>query len=112
MESEKIKELSDDELVETSGSTAIGTTSGQKAQHAQAELIRRLMETIRDANETTTKYSKVMLAFTFVLFVISLLQLVTTIFTLNFNTPIRVLMVGISFFILVWVFWRIDKEWF
>lgn len=112
MESKKITEFNDDELVGASGSTVVGTEAGRKAQHAQAELIRRLMQTIRNADQTTTKYSKVMVAFTFILFVIAMLQLVVAIFSSKFDPWIQVCVVFVSLAVLGWVFRNLDREFF
>ncbi len=41
-----MKELTNEELVNIAGSTVIGTPSGLKAQKVQAELNKRLMDSI------------------------------------------------------------------
>lgn len=73
-----IKSVTDDELVQMSGSTTIGTGAGQKAQHAQAELMRRLMESITNLNKETSRYSQSIVDLTILLFAISFLQLLVS----------------------------------
>lgn len=74
MENEDIKTISDEELVEISGSVTVGTPSGLKAQKAQAELMRRNTEALNKSSETSERYSKVMLALTYVIIMISVGQ--------------------------------------
>lgn len=72
------KNFSDEDLVEATTET-IGVQPSQKSLWAQAELQRRQMENIRNFNETTTRYSKVILVLTFVLFIVAVMQLVISI---------------------------------
>lgn len=57
MNNQEISKMKDEELVKLAGGTVIGTPSGLKAQHAQAELSRRLMNAITELNATSSKYS-------------------------------------------------------
>lgn len=57
MNNQEISKMKDEELVKLAGGTVIGTPSGLKAQHAQAELSKRLMNAITDLNATSSKYS-------------------------------------------------------
>ncbi len=76
MSEENVTELSDAELVEMAGSRVIGTQSGMKAQAAQTEMTRRLILALRDSKESADGYSKLLIYFTVLLFVIGLAQLI------------------------------------
>jgi hypothetical protein len=108
----EINGISDVELVAFAGSTVIGTSSGLKAQHAQAELTRRLMETIREANKSTTRHSTVTLGFTFVLFVTAILQLAAAIFSLPFEMFTQISSFIVAFIIIGYTFWLIERDLF
>lgn len=71
---ENISDEKDEELVRLAGQTVVGTQSGLKAQHAQAELTRRLMNTIKDLNSSTDKYSIILIWLTAVLAIITGIQ--------------------------------------
>lgn len=77
----EIKNLTGHELVKQAGETIIGTGSGLKAQHAQAELTRRLIESIDNLNKETSRYSMALINLTIILFVIALIQLMVSIYT-------------------------------
>ena len=53
-----------DQLVELAGDTVIGTPSGLKAQKAQAEINRRLIEALNASRDSTEKYSKWLIGLT------------------------------------------------
>lgn len=111
-ESRNIKDLNDDELVEASDSTKIQKHGGAIYEQAHSELTRRLMQTMREANESTERHSRVATGFTVVLFFVSFMQLVAGIFALNFSMPVRsILLIGASVVVL-WAFWKIEKEFF
>jgi hypothetical protein len=56
-----------DQLVEMAGGSVIGTGSGMKAQKAQAEINRRLIEALNSSKESTEKYSQRIVCLTWVL---------------------------------------------
>src|SRR3989344_7284635 len=72
------KNFTDEELVKASTET-FGSAPSQKSLWAQAELMRKLMESIRNFDKSTSRYSTAIIALTFVLFLIGLLQLAVTI---------------------------------
>ena len=78
MDERKISELTDEELVERTGSVAIGTPSGMRAQEAQAELTRRLTESMRAMDKTTEHYSFRLLGLTVLLLVATVVLIVLT----------------------------------
>ena len=51
MNNEEISKMENEDLVKLAGGTVIGTPSGLKAQHAQAELTKRLLESIGELNK-------------------------------------------------------------
>jgi hypothetical protein len=75
---ENIKNKTDEELVEIAGVDILegnlNVSSGIR-QGAQAELTRRLMESIRNLNETTSKYSKILIWLTISLVFFALVQI-------------------------------------
>ena len=66
----------DEELVELAGSSIIGTPGGLKAQHAQAELTRRLMISINNSSKETSRYSDRLLDLTILLFFLAVIQII------------------------------------
>ncbi|KKS11270.1 MAG: hypothetical protein UU67_C0078G0004 [Candidatus Daviesbacteria bacterium GW2011_GWB1_41_5] len=75
-----IEDKTETELVDDAGSRVIGTESGLKAQFAQAELTRRLMESIKNLDNSTARYSQVLVGLTLAILVIGYLQLVWSVF--------------------------------
>lgn len=73
---DEIISKTNDELVKDAGQTVIGTVSGLNAQHAQAELTRRLIHSIKHLDETTAYYSKVLIWLTVVLGIFALIQII------------------------------------
>jgi len=65
-----------EELVRDAGETVIGTPSGLKAQHAQAELTKRLIISIDNLNKTTSCYSKVLIWLTVALGILAVIQII------------------------------------
>lgn len=65
-----------DELVLIAGQKVIGTPSGMEAQQAQAELTKRLTDGITRLDQSTTKYSKVLMWLTIGLGVLAAIQIV------------------------------------
>jgi hypothetical protein len=82
-----IKNKTEEELVEMAGMDILeGSVSSGIRQKAQAELMRRLMNSIKDLNKTTSKYSKVLIWLTALLLVIAVIQIiiaVTQIYIIN-----------------------------
>ena len=89
MDEQKITDLTDEQLVERTGSVTIGTPSGMRAQEAQAELIRRLTESIRSMDKTTEHYSFRILGLTLVLLVATGILIVLTAMMLPFNWIVK-----------------------
>jgi hypothetical protein len=56
-----LENKTDKELVEIANSKLIGSPSGMQAQGALAELITRLTSEIKNLNNSTTKYSGILL---------------------------------------------------
>lgn len=107
--------ISNEKLVELAGSTVIGTTSGLQAQKAQAELNKRLIESIDrlknslDKNNiATTKYNKVLLTVTVVMLLLALLQILLFILTLNYPWYFKILLEAIPVVIVI-IFLRLNK---
>lgn len=65
-----------DQLVELAGSTVVGTPSGTKAQKAQAEINRRLIEALNDSKESTKKYSQKIECLTWVLVALTIILVI------------------------------------
>jgi len=76
----KTRDLTVDQLVELAGEAVIGTPSGLKSQKAQAEINRRLIEALNDSNKSATKYSKILVILTVVLFFVAVMQFIATVF--------------------------------
>lgn len=66
----------DEELVGDAGRVVVGTTSGLQAQHAQAELTRRLINSIKHLDATTSRYSRVLIWLTVELVIFALIQII------------------------------------
>jgi len=73
MDIEQLKNNTEDELVIMSGSPDMAS------EVARAELTRRLMKSIKDMDNTTSKYSKVIIILTIVLMILGFFQLMATI---------------------------------
>ncbi len=71
-----IVQLSDDELVKIAGSTVIGTPSGQKAQLAQAELLRRNTNALIESGKSADHYADKMMGLSLIVGLIAFLQLI------------------------------------
>jgi hypothetical protein len=75
-----IKNKTDEELVEMAGMDILeGLVSSGIRQKAQAELIRRLMNSIKDLDKTTSKYSKVLIWLTVILIVLTALLFIVAV---------------------------------
>lgn len=91
--------ISDQELVTFSAET-FGSQPRQKSLWAQAELTRRLRESIRQFDRSTERYSKRMFFLTIVLLVVGLAQLMISIMAISLpfypviNVAIWVMMIG------------------
>jgi hypothetical protein len=71
-----IENKTDKELVEMAGMDILeGSVSSGIRQKAQAELIRRLMNSIKDLDKTTSKYSKVLIGLTIALLIVAVFQI-------------------------------------
>lgn len=76
----ELKEMlkkTDEELVGDAGRIVIGTPSGLGAQHAQAELTRRLIRSIDNLNTNTSYYSKILIGLTVAIGVLTLFQIIS-----------------------------------
>lgn len=98
--------FSDKELVEITGEKVIGTPSGLDAQCAQAELTRRLMESIKQLERSNNRYSDRMLELTILLFIIGFVQIVISIRTVV-STPIQWVMAVVIF--AFFIYWTIRQ---
>lgn len=67
-------EYSDDDLVRASTET-VGGAPSQRSLFAQSELRRRLMESIRALDRTTSRYSQILIGLSVVIGLIALIQL-------------------------------------
>ncbi len=94
------KERTDDQLVEDIEDHIIGTGSGRIAQGAQAELTVRLINTIESLDKTTSNYSEKLLNASLILLLITLVQLMVSVFSTPFPLPAR-LFIWISLAILI-----------
>lgn len=72
---ENITNTPNEELVKQAGETVVGTPSGLKAQYAQAELTRRLMNSINNLNKISSKYSQRLIWLTIVLGILAAIQI-------------------------------------
>lgn len=102
--------LSDEELVTASTETT-GAHPSQRSLWAQAELTRRLMQSIQKLEKSTSRYSDVIIVLTFVLCVIGLLQLSTTVFPMPDYMPARVVLFCLFIGMVAWTFWQGVKDW-
>jgi len=84
-----IEDKTEAELVDDIGKTVIGTESGLKAQFSQAELTRRLIVATRDLNRATTEYSKKLVNLTYILFLVALIQLIVSVFSMPIPVWLR-----------------------
>ncbi len=81
--SEEIKNLSDEELVEQSGSWPWGVSSEVKDRRAQAEMVRRLKDSIDKMSSSTNFYSDRLLDVTILLFLVGVMQLLVSLRTIS-----------------------------
>lgn len=105
-----MERISNEELVQAAGSTVIGTPSGLKAQQAQAELNRRLIESmdqlrgsIDKNNDATKKYNKVILNLTLAMALLAVFQVLLAAFTTIFPWPIKIGLAIVPIMIIVMV---------
>jgi hypothetical protein len=75
------QDFTDKALVDASTET-VGMQPSQKSLWAQAELTRRLMQSIKDFDKSTSEYSKKLLNLSLVLLLIALAQLMVSVFML------------------------------
>ena len=92
---EDVTKLSDEELVQIVGEKVIGTPSGLEAQHAQAELNRRLINSINSFNKSTATYSEKLIDLTLILFAVALLQVTISVWSFSEDWITRILLSGI-----------------
>lgn len=76
---EDIRKKTDTELVTLVGSKVIGTPSGLDAQHAQAELLRRNTDALRESKKSADKSSYSTIILTLIIGWIALFQLLFSI---------------------------------
>lgn len=88
MEDKNINEMTDAELVALAGSTVVGTPSGLKAQHAQAELTRRNTEALIESGKSADHYADKMMGLSLIVGLIALLQLMFEILSSS-TTPFQ-----------------------
>ncbi|MDD3101737.1 MAG: hypothetical protein PHE59_01150 [Patescibacteria group bacterium] len=77
-----IEKLTESQLVEYTGEKAklSGMSSGLDAQQAQAELTKRLIDSIRNFDDASSRYSKILLILTMILMEIGISQILITLF--------------------------------
>jgi hypothetical protein len=110
MSQDNIQKLTNEALVEMAGSTVIGTGSGLKAQHAQAELTRRLMNSLNNINSSNTKFSRIIIDLTILLFIVGFIQLFISIRAVSSSwTECIVLTVFVAYSI-YWAIRRIKQS--
>lgn len=88
--------ISNEQLVELAGTTVIGTPSGLKAQQAQAELDKRLienMESLKNSldqnNIVASKYNKILLGLTMLMALLAVFQVLLTTIAMNFSWIVK-----------------------
>ena len=111
-DSRKIDKLNDEELVDMAGHTVPGGLPSGESTHAQAELSRRLMETIKTLDESTSKYSKAVIALTFVLLVIGIIQVIITVLGSPAELWQRLAVLLVFVVVIAWTFRRVVKDFF
>lgn len=102
MENNPQKDISDDKLVELAGMTIHGNAY-------QAELTRRLMESIKSFDATTKKYTIALVALAIVQITIVLLQFTFDVFNSN-NQIVGLILLCSDLAFMSWVFARIDRN--
>ncbi|MFA6146346.1 MAG: hypothetical protein WC697_03410 [Patescibacteria group bacterium] len=77
-----IEKLTESELVEYTGEKAklSGMSSGLDAQQAQTELTKRLIDSIRNFDDASSRYSKILLILTIILTGVGISQMIITLF--------------------------------
>lgn len=103
------KDFSDEALVLASTET-IGGAPSQKSLWAQAELTRRLMESIRRLDQTSENYSRKLLLLTIVLSLIALEQLAVTIFPLPNSFWQRCAWGILAIASVIYLFWSLSRQ--
>lgn len=78
-----IKEITDEELVDEAGQTVIGTLGGLSAQRYQVEMMRRLKDSIEKLDDSTTRYSKILIDLTILLFITAFLQTIISLIPIS-----------------------------
>lgn len=68
------------------------------------------MESIRDLERSSSRYSDVILLLTFILCVIGVLQLTTSIFPIPDSTVARIAIFVLFLVFIVWTFWQGARE--
>ena len=81
-----LDDLKDTDLVRIAGMDDYPTVT---PQHAQAELTRRLMESMRGMNTSTSRYSDILIILTIMLMILGMLQLMATILRLPDSPTLR-----------------------
>ena len=98
MSQDNFNNLSNEKLVELSGKTVVGTPSGLDAQRAQAELTKRLMESIDNLNKSTSRYSDRLLGLTLLLFFIAFIQLIVSLRTISNSLWVWIACIAIVYY--------------
>jgi hypothetical protein len=95
----------------------VGTVSGKDAQQAQAELVRRQInaikeqtEEIRSFNKGSEKTNRGVLLFTAVLLFVGLVQIIVTILASNISTNWKGVLAVSAIGFIVFIMWKLDKE--
>ncbi len=103
-----MQNFSNEELVKIAGQTGVGTISGLKSQEAQAELNKRLIESLKNLSnkldesaQDTEKYNFVIVNLTIAMMFLAVVQVVVSVLALNATWLIRGLYVLIALVVIV-----------
>lgn len=96
------KNTNDEEVVE-----AARTGIHKESYAAQAEMMRRLKNSIEKLDKSTTKYSKILILLTLVLLAVALAHLITSIFLSDISSldkfTTEVIALGTIFFLILYI---------
>ena len=98
------KQYSDEQLVTLAAETT-GMHVSSRSLWAQAELTRRLMESIRNFDRSSASYSKRVTSLTFVMFFIAMLQTILVTFELPITEKEKVVMAIFVFVVIFSAAW-------
>ena len=103
------RDFTDEQLV-TASTETMGGHPSQKSLWAQSELTRRLMESIKTLDKTTSSYSRRLVVLTGILILAAMFQLVIMAIELPFSETERVLIAALLVFALIWALWYLAPD--